>query len=504
VSGPRPISKTRAFAYLWSARLIGSILGLISVPLYLRIVGADVFGAFVTASAAAAFVGLLDFGFTPAAVRRMTEEYEKGETGRFWVAYRTNVMLYLGATLMICLVVALVTGHVAFDGARDVTQSRWLFALAAFAVVFQLLNLGLRSFLQGSGDFATLARLDVLGMVLNSLSGIVGVWMTHDPRWIPGGIVLGTGTAVAVTLLIATRRGAWRRIREAPSFYREYFSFALKTLANRIVAFAVMNGERLLIAAVVTPREMANLDTASRGPMAATTTAMSMHDPITRGLTAAQVAGGGAFGREFSRLSLQALVIGLVLIAVPCAFAEPLLTLWLGPQRFEGGAFVMVMVASFWASMMLNIVLGNSCYAWSQPNLILPFSVAQAAFILGLVYPATVHYGLAGAAVVKLASQVTVIPMVYMICRRFAPEIPVLRYYFRVGRLHLAGAVWVAGIYWMCKAPVFVSHPWLCLPLIPIAMALSALSVAHLRLAELPAPIHRALAKVRLAPRAAS
>lgn len=497
----KPISKTRSFVYLVIARLFGSLLGLIAVPLYLHSVGENVYGAFVTAAAAAAFVALADLGFTPAAVRRMTEEMELGNQDRFWVAYRANVALYGVVALTILVATLLVAPRMAFEGALSRSQSVGLFGWAAAAVVCQLLNVGTRSFLQASGDFATAAKVDAWVMFAASAASIAGVWSTKDILWLPGGQVLGLGSGVLIALLIATRRGAWRRMASPPSYYREYLLFSLKSTVNRVVALLFMNGERLLISRAVPAAQMANLDTANRGPMTLNTVAATMHDPILRGITQAQVQGVTAFSREFLRLSMLALTLGILFVAIPCAFADPLLQLWLGSKKFEGSGFLMVTLGAFWASQAVNVVLGNSCIAWSQPNLILPFSVLQAGVILGLAYPVASAYGVAGIGVLKLVSQISVIPMMVLVCRRFAREASLRVYMSGVGALCLVGGLWTCAIFWMCRMQWMSDRPWLCLPLIPVAMAACGLSIVHLRLIEVPAPVLRVLRRLRIAPR---
>jgi hypothetical protein len=136
---------------------------------------------------------------------------------------------------------------------------------------------------------------------------------------------------------------------------------------------------------------------------------------------------------------------GLGLIFVPCAFAWPLLQLWLGEKATPAMAWVMVAIGLYRALETFFSSIALSMIAHGSPQRVFPFTLYNASALLLLMWPVAVAFGIVGVAVLRAAVHLAqFVPLMAFSRSWIAPEINLKRWLGRsLGAL--AAALVLAG-----------------------------------------------------------
>jgi O-antigen/teichoic acid export membrane protein len=107
-------------------------------------------------------------------------------------------------------------------------------------------------------------------------------------------------------------------------------------------------------------------------------------------------------------------LVALVVLPVAAAlivFAEPILSLWLGPEFAERSAWPLRLLVAGYALSALGTVPAVGCDAVGRPGVATAFSVAGAVFNVGLCLVLIPRYGITGAGAVILCQSLVFLPV---------------------------------------------------------------------------------------------
>jgi len=201
----------------------------------------------------------------------------------------------------------------------------------------------------------------------------------------------------------------------------EVFSFGCYSWLQALAAVAFTYGDRLLVAAML-----------GTAPVAIYVLCVQVTQPI-HGLTAAAFnfvfphissryeAGEIAGPRRVFRLASLVSLVSSVTIALPLIlFGKPLLAIWMGKQVANEGHLVLALLAVAYTLLALNTVPHFALLAFGRVRLVASLNLASGILLALLISLLIRPYGLAGAALGRLAySLLLAIPYLVVSHRAF-------------------------------------------------------------------------------------
>ncbi len=193
----------------------------------------------------------------------------------------------------------------------------------------------------------------------------------------------------------------------------------------------------------------------------------------------------------------MSLAIGCGLIFVPCAFAEPLLKLWLRDQYVAGLGPILIGIAGFRAIEHLNVTILLAFIAAGKPGLANPTSLFNALATAILTFPAAYYYGLEGVVAMKLFIQLQALLLLAVLFKH------VVRGYSAGPTLRAMGLTVTIGagmalLGWQIASLDFVvRQPVAALGLAPVWGVAAFILMAALKLTPTPAALGRLLPFLR-------
>ena len=486
------MSRTRHTVFLSAARIVGIAVQIVSVPIVLDAIGLAKYGACLFLIALTRWVGLIDLGFLDGSQRRMTLAFDAGDEAKgfsVWNTYRATLLAYAAIGLGVMALLALFV-HIPDEGAG--VEWHWLFAIAGAVFAAQYLFQGVSVYFNSRRQFP---RLAVANGAQSLLSGLLALGLTvhyRTPQAYLAGFAIGNFVVACYNLGTIARQA---RGSKGLFFDREVFGytlkFGLKLYPTRIATVMTQTFDRIIITNVLGTQALTPYGVASRMPEAAQE-ALPINYPLMPDLTRAHAEGEASFAKSVDKDTRIALMVGCGLILVPCAFADPVLRLWLHDKFSPDMPWIMLAIGLYRALEMFYSSLALAMIAHGSPQRVLPFTLYNAAMLLLFVGPVAKFEGIVGVAALRVAIHVLQFaPLVVFTRRWIAPEIPLGRWLGGLlGTVGLAAAV-AAGCVALWGTPLLTRHAWAALLIAPVAMSVFFFTVDRLGFAEVPSGVKR-------------
>jgi hypothetical protein len=185
-------------------------------------------------------------------------------------------------------------------------------------------------------------------------------------------------------------------------------------------------------------------------------------------------------------------MVGCGLIFLPCAFASPLLQLWLGNKFVPEMAWVMLAVGLYRTLETFYSSLALSMIAHGSPKRVLPFTLYNAVALIALMWPVAVAFGIVGVAVLRVAVHLAqFVPLMVMVRKWIAPEINLRHWLVRALATVGVAAVLAAIAVTLWGTPLVERQPWVALLLAPLFSAAYFVTVDRLGVANVPEGIKK-------------
>lgn len=389
--------------------------GVVLVPLYLRHIPVDLYGAWLATGNVVAWIAIVDPGISTIVQQRIAMAYGRRDFAHVGQTAASGLLL----TAVLCLVMIIgalvVAGHVpgwagnpSGEGAeRAVTLAFLLASLGTVVMVFGFgviaVNLGLQSSV-GIGTVYLAANLAGLVATVVMLKSDVGLLA------LPAGIFLRSALTLlgnALYLWIRLRREQCHLAFSAANV-RELLATLSFSFFGRIGVALASNVDSLILANLLGPA-VVPVFTLTRRPM--DVSRMFVERPATALMPALSHA-LGAQELDRARVVLDKLVYASVwILGLACAgflaFNDDLIALWVG-AKFYAGADVNVLLCAGFAVGVIVTSLTQLCTALGDVRRSALVIFVQGCVSLALIVPAVRAWGMIGAAVVPVVSQLLV------------------------------------------------------------------------------------------------
>ncbi len=387
--------------YNLATPVIAVVVTIATVPLFLKLIGAERYGALLLAFVLLGYFGQADFGLGRALTQRlssMTDANAEERASVVWSAIAgASVISLLGAVLI--YFGADYFFRTSFDASpalrAEVLSGTWLFALCVPVIMLTGVTSGA---LGGVERFGMNAVGTTTGNVLSQTLplAVAAFWSNHF-TWVLGAAMLGRllGLApIAVSMALVFLRG--QRFNPAMAELMRLFSFGKWVMLSAVVGPFLTMADRLVIGAVLGATAVVAYTVPVQITMRSVMFPMAIIQALFPRLAAQDEHESLRLGK--SAVVLVGQLFGFIVIGVIC-LAEPLLRLWLGAQLDPRSIpLAQISIVGFWISGLANVPIAL-IHARGNPRFTAVLHVVQLPIYALLLYGLGIAYGLNGVAV---------------------------------------------------------------------------------------------------------
>ncbi len=346
---------------------ISILASIITVPLFIKAVGSDLYGLFVVVTSVVGFVGLTDFGLSGAITNQIAylfAEQKKKEISELF----SGAMIFFGSLLLgVFVIIAglffadIVSASFIFgveDALVDLTGSLF-FILLTFYTINLLFGSLLVSFFKGLNEIPKYNIIQSSYIIVYSISFVV--FLLNKPSIISIAFFQGIFFILRVILLYVSAKKLF-------SWFRFYFKLSLLKRIKPLLKHSFYFFLLMLLSSLITKTDMLVLSHVVGVGMAAT---FAIGDRIFKLPTSMVTVAASAMPSiahyfklndlsALSKMYSQVLRMNIVFKCAPLLFilvySKEIISLWVGPEFF-GGYYL---VSLFFLSYMI--------YAWVGPH----------------------------------------------------------------------------------------------------------------------------------------
>lgn len=395
------MSVTRHTAWNLLGFIIPAALSLLTVPLYLNLIGVTRYGAWVLIWTILSYFAVIDNGLPRAVAHRIAAD-PKGTESRsiFWTAFWINSVLALTAASALYLVGEPLIGH--FHPTTDNLTRELTEALPWMAAWLPVNALGIVALgvLEGKERFATINILQLTGYTCFQLLPIAAVFVFGPNLAIMlATAVLSRALFAILHLLTAMASLGFQRPDGIHSAHaRSLTKYGAWSSLSGLMSPFMDSLDRILIGTALGAKSVALYSV----PFGLTEKARILPDALQRSLFPRLSRNQST--PEAQRQTLNALrwlIVLMTLCLAPGMFAlGPFLKLWVGPEM---AATATPLAEIFWLGMWLTapgVLARVLLQARGQPDLIAKLQMLELLPYAAAIWLALKQWGLTGAALV--------------------------------------------------------------------------------------------------------
>lgn len=491
------MSRTRGSLILIGARAIGSIVGLLAIPIYARILGDKQFGAAIFVQYLVPFFLLLDFGFQEAAQRQIAQLRALEQLAAQWLVHRVHKFVCQIIAVVI-LALALSCGLLLTIKDSDISRSDTILLFTQLGVLMSLTMLyqPVLSIIIAYENFSQFAKISALASLVGTITslGLVFVWRSANA--IVAGMLFAQILQYSFgAMIVRNLRGdqLTRATWETASF-RSFARVALQDFPNRVLLTFAQNADKLIFSNRDGVLPLSLYRKASRAPDSLAETLMMMNGAIFPGWNRDYSTDRNRFYDSVCRVLTLVLFASGVVLIVPMGFSEPFLRIYLGSQYRPEMALVCAFVGIYQAFQVYFTALGYALHVAGKRYVTIPLNVFNAIATVFGTWPVYRTFGIAGVGAMNAAISILQLPVAaYLLRHSGLPKAGI--------RKHLLDASFVLGLLVLAlgagacisQVNVFAKYPAVAVAVAPVLM-LAVVYVAHfLQIVAIPNPIKRRL-----------
>jgi O-antigen/teichoic acid export membrane protein len=394
------LSVGRFAGYNLIGEIIPQLVTLVTIPLYLSLVGPERFGVLSLSWLLLGYFGLFDLGLGRAtsfriAAQRDAKPEDRAET--FWSALVVNVGMGLvgGGVLWLAGDWFFRTLFKVDEAMRpEILQSM---VLLAMSVPIATLTGVLTGSLQAREKFLETNKISVFSTILFQILPLVVAWV-HGPQllWLLAAALAARGTAlVALWLLCQRELTQGHPIKVTRTSVKALLSYGGWVSLNSMIGPVLVMVDRFAIGAVLGARYVAYYTVPFQIAKRIAILPSALTNALFPKLATASPEESRLLGEKALR-TLNSIITPMVLIAV--LLVEPFLKLWVGDKiGLLSASTGRILLIGFWINA-LALVPFTRITASGRPGLITRLLLIQIPFYLALLYFGMKWFGLAGCA----------------------------------------------------------------------------------------------------------
>lgn len=434
------MSVVRHTAYNFAGAVVPLIVSLITVPLYLTIIGLDRYGVLAICWLLVGYFNLFDFGLGRATAQKLAALAHGSAEDRsriFWTSVAISGAL---ACIAAILFVPLATVGLSLMKLQDAAIRGEISAalpLLVAAVPFGIAQSLLTGSLEGRREFLKLNIIQSLGTIATAVFPLL-VAVLAGPRLshLLGAALVARSLVLISSLAVCSRAIPILRPRRASrAELWHLLRFGGWTTVTSVVGPLLAFVDRFAIGAVLSSAAVALYVVPFNFVSQLVVLPGALAMAIFPRLAAAAPAEAKALGRDSVRVLAFVVTPMTLLLAVGVG---PFLELWIGPSRAAQSIPVAyILLFGFWANSCARIPF-VSLQASARPDLIAKTHLGEILPYLVLLYVAMRAFGLPGAALawsVRCAADALILHLLNRLDR------PTLRLLLAYGALVLTGVV---------------------------------------------------------------
>jgi O-antigen/teichoic acid export membrane protein len=316
-----------------------SAVMLVAYPVLVHHLGTERFGIYFLATSIGGAVAFLDFGITSAACKYVAEDLAKGDHKAVAETIVTSFAFYGGLGIFGAALIWLLSPWLVWLFSIEAAlqaESILVFRLAAIQLVASLLISNLISVFKGMQRFdqstLALSSLSVLtyggamaGVTLFDI-GLVGVTLIS----LSANLVVLSICIWRSLALCRNRSVVLGAVRPSLSALRRMFGFGIAVSAHTTTALFFLQGQRLLVGALINPAAVAIYVlavTAASKAHALVNAATEVMFPLS-----SEITNPIELRRVYLRMLLGSGVVAALILGPLAFLAEQILTVWVGPD----------------------------------------------------------------------------------------------------------------------------------------------------------------------------
>jgi O-antigen/teichoic acid export membrane protein len=380
--------------------IAGTVVSILTVPLYISLVGPERYGALLIAWVLLGYFGQVDLGLGRALTQRlsaMPDGTPQDRAGLVWSAsIGACVMSAMGAAL-VYLAASVFFGSF-FEADSDLkaeaVASAWLFALCVPIIMFTGVSSGA---LTGLERFGVVSTCTSVGNLLSQLLPLlVSRFHSVELSWLLGASLTGRLAGlvpILVSMWLVFLRGHCMR----PSFaqLQSLFSFGVWIMITSIVGPLMTMSDRVVIGTFIDSTAVVAYSVPMQIGQRTVMLPMSFVQALFPRLSAQTASQAKLLGKDATVLVGQ--IYTLLLIGLTC-FLEPLLRLWLGDNLDPRSIMIgKISLFGFWFNALANVPYAH-IQARGNSKFTAIVHLAELPIYFGFLYIFGILFGLYGIA----------------------------------------------------------------------------------------------------------
>ncbi|MCU0729013.1 MAG: flippase [Sphingopyxis sp.] len=379
------------------------VVALVTVPLYIRVLGFERYGFILIAWALLGYFGFLDFGLSRATTNAMAEALHRGDEdackSSFWTTFCFNAVVGIVGGVLLGAAGTWLYGSGFISTTPEIRAealSAWLWIGPMLSVTL-LMGVGIGA-LEAHERFLSLNIMQTLGMVVGQITPLAAAmaWGADLSTVLPVMFVARAVQAVAILWLALRVSGlGWQ-----PSFdsarLRQLAEFGGWLTVTNVIGPIMTTADQLVIGALrsaaAVPVYAVPMNIAQRTMLVPATVSRTLFPIFSRRL-----------GRDGNDLVSDAVLAMSVIVTpmfiVTVLLAGPFLTLWLGAEAAQHSTLILQLLALGAWFQSFGYILVTALQGEGRPATVAQIHLIELlpylALLLGLVHQA----GATGAAI---------------------------------------------------------------------------------------------------------
>lgn len=393
---------------------LSMVSGVVLVPLYLRFIPLDLYGAWLATGNILAWLTVIDPGVSNVLQQRAAVAYGKGDVAEL-SALLTGGVLLSGAVSLLVLVTGLVSsrflvGWLNLSTLPDIGMVEQAFRLATVGSALMIFAYGLTAFNQGLQSSLGIGLVFVITMIVSLALTVVLLYQGSGLLALPIGLVVrGAGLTIGMAGYLL-----WRSVGEK---MRYRFSIqGVGTLARLSSYMFLGRGARMIatnldafvltryLGSEVAPVFVLTRKAPDMSRMFVELSAVAFMPAVSSMVGAGEMARARAILLRLLRMILW--LVGLIASGF-FVFNSDFVALWVGPKLFAGGVVNVVIVLVMVVTVVIN-ALSNLCFSLGNIRGNSIASLVQGLLAVPLMILGAKYWGMLGVAVGPLLAMLAV------------------------------------------------------------------------------------------------
>ncbi len=457
-------------------------------PLMINRLGVESFGVIALVQVITGYMNVLNFGFSEAITKQVAEAWGRQDVaaaGRAaWVGFGLFAAFgSLGAVIVFFAAPWLAFDLLKVDPSLQADTSTTL-RIGAAVFLLQMLAEFYRGTAMGAQRFDIPNLCRILRIGLSAALILLALEMKLGMPGVMWATLAGLAIGLAVNALWMQRVLPLRRaVGDLGPIWREVLHYSKHVFTMRLANIVSSRLAQLFLGTLSSAANVALYDV----PVRVAETGSALLNRVLQVF----FPGFAAMDRATEMQRIRRILVeanSLQLLAITPFFlgmaieGHTLLALWISPEfARQASGIIAVVCVNFWLSSLTNLP-SVLALAFGMPDIVSKYSLIRMAVTLTVGYPLVVNFGLMGAALTLLASELPALVMIPETLGRALGGATARVVYWRMARHFLVAAALYAGYELLLRQSAWYS-PWMLLPAVcayfALAMATGLLGMAE-------------------------